>query len=223
MSDRLYGDLRRSIITLALKPGDPISINTIASNLGISRSPVRDALLKLEKDALVDIMPQRGTCVSRIDSERMHEERFLRESLESPVIELFAQRVTAIELARLGERLARQKLCMETGDAIGFLDEDDAFHRIFFEGAEKLMCWDIIVSMSGHYRRVRNLILRNSGVMEALYAQHCEVLDALSAHNAEVSRSLIRCHLTRILAEEKDLVAEFPDYFVKRRQVYEIE
>lgn len=217
MSDRLYQDLRSSIMTLTLKPGDMISINEIADNLGISRSPVRDALLKLEKEGLVDIMPQKGTCVSRIDTVRMHEERFLRESLEKPALSLFIAKTGVSDVPHLESILARQKKSMEDKDSLAFLDRDDEFHSVFFAGAGKQMCWEIISSMSGHYRRVRVLILRNPGVMENLYAQHVAILERIAAEDSKGAVELITSHLTRLLTEEDELVAEFPDYFLKRR------
>ncbi len=217
LSERLYRDLRASILSLALKPGDVIHMNAIAEKLGVSRSPIRDALMKLDKEGLVEIMPQKGTCVSQIDLSRMHEERFLRQSLEEPTLKLFIQCAAPAHLGRLEENLAKQKRTLGSGDATTFLDLDDAFHHTIFEGAERSMCWEVIRSMSGHYRRVRLLALRSLGILNDLYDQHRHLYQCAHDRNTSAARALIRSHLFRVLVEEKELMAEFPSYFVARR------
>jgi GntR family transcriptional regulator, rspAB operon transcriptional repressor len=213
ISDRVYEGLRASIMSLKMKPGDEINIKTISENLGVSRSPVRDAMLKLEKEGLVDLMPQKGTFVSRIDLARMHEERFLRESLEEKTIELFIDRHSPSDMARLKEILNLQKESLRIKNFTEFLDQDDEFHRIFYHAADKKMCWEIVQSMSGHYRRVRLLVLRITEVPENNYAQHERIFASIAKGDKDEARTLIQNHLSRLLIEEKELLKEFPDYF----------
>jgi DNA-binding GntR family transcriptional regulator len=211
--DRVYEGLRASIMGLVRKPGEEIVINDISRELEVSRSPIRDALLKLEKEGLVDLVPQKGTFVSRIDLHRVHEERFLRESLEERILELFVAKRGEAELARLKAILTAQKCCLDSGDFAAFLGRDDEFHGSFFEATDMRRCWDIVQSMSGHYRRVRLLVLAKPGVAAGNYAQHREILDCLKSQDLRKLRSVIRNHLTKLDAEEGELLAEFPGYF----------
>jgi DNA-binding GntR family transcriptional regulator len=82
IGDGVYFTLRKNIVNLNLKPGEPLNVKSISEKLGVSRTPVRDAFIKLEKEGLVDVFPQKGTSVSRIDLRRVDEEKFIRESLE---------------------------------------------------------------------------------------------------------------------------------------------
>lgn len=218
ISERVYHGLRNSILVLKLEPGSEISIKLIAENLGVSRSPVRDALLELEKEGLVDILPQIGTRVSRIDIERMHEERFLRESLEEKTLALFIGKHTEADIFRLREVIERQRTCLAEGDFVSFLDNDDEFHRIFFEAADKKMCWNLVRSMSGHYRRVRLLNLRNRAVPDNILSQHAELLVHICAKNRPAAQRVMKDHLSKIFFEEKELVQEFPDYFTSEKR-----
>jgi DNA-binding GntR family transcriptional regulator len=215
-SDRVYGGLRSSIIRLRLKPGEAIDMAAVAEEYGVSRSPVRDALLKLEKEGLVDLMPQKGSFVSRIDLGRMHEERFLRASLEEKVVEAFIASRAEADMSRLQESLRLQRSRLEAKDYDDFLDIDDEFHHVLYEGAGKRMCWDLVQSMSGHYRRARLLVLGNGSVPRENYREHRELFDRIKGGDAEGAIASIRAHLAKLNLEEGGLVEAFPDYFARK-------
>jgi GntR family transcriptional regulator, rspAB operon transcriptional repressor len=212
-SDKVYYGLRNSIINLELKPGDEINIKNIAENLGVSRSPVREAVLKLEKEGLADVMPQKGTCVSRIDLLRVHEELFLRKSLEEKALEIFIQKYTDKDISRLKESIKLQKESLKKGDFISFLNHDDAMHGIFFEGADKNICWDIVQSMSGHYRRIRLMTLWNAKLVSNVILQHAELIEHVCNKNVKEALRVCNQHLEKLLTEERDLLESYRDYF----------
>jgi DNA-binding GntR family transcriptional regulator len=213
ISEKVYNGLRTSIIHLKWKPGEEIKVNWIAENLGVSRSPVRDALLELEKEGLVTILPQIGTRVSKIDIKRMHEERFLRESLEENTLAVFMAKHTEEDLHKLHSVLLQQKTSLQAEDVTTFLLLDDAFHKIIFEGADKKMCWQIIRNMSGHYRRVRLLTLRDPLIRDSILSEHTKLYEYICAGDSVKAKRAIKEHLSKIAVEEKELLQEFPDYF----------
>lgn len=213
-SDKVYFGLRNSIITLGFKPGEEINIKTISENLGISRSPVRDALLKLDKEGLVDILPQKGTFVSRIDLSRVHEELFLRECLEEKTLQLFIANHNDSDISLLKQSIQLQKESLQNKDAVSFLTHDDTFHGIFFKGAEKNMCWDIIQSMSGHYRRIRLVTLWDAALVSDVIVQHTSLVDHICSGNVKEAMKICVKHLSKLLKEEHDLLKQYPDYFV---------
>jgi GntR family transcriptional regulator, rspAB operon transcriptional repressor len=216
IADRVYEGLREAIMDLTLKPGEEINIKSISENLGVSRSPVRDALMKLEKEGLADLMPQKGTFVSRINLDRMHEEHFLRTCLEEKTLELFMDRRSEKDLCLLDESLEAQKQFLESGDYPKFLESDDSFHRIFFEAAEKPLCWRVMHSMSGHYRRVRLLVLRKNAEPESIWGQHARLVACIRNGDRDGAASIMKSHLSKLNSEEKELLVEFPDYFTGR-------
>lgn len=132
IGDNVYYTLRKNIISLNLKPGEALSIKDISEKLNVSRSPVRDALIKLEKEGLVNIIPQKGTIVSKIDLKRVAEERFLRESLEENTIKLFVSVCKESDIQILRHCIEMQKQSIKDNDYMSFLKYDDNFHSVFF-------------------------------------------------------------------------------------------
>lgn len=213
IGDSVYYTLRKNIITLNLKPGEPLNVKNISDKLNVSRTPVRDALIKLGKEGLVDVIPQKGTSVSQIDLKRVEEERFLRGSLEIKALELFMASHKESDIARLKNNIEMQRECVKTGDNLSLMDYDDEFHRVFFNATEKDMCWDIIQSMSGHYRRVRLLSLTEQPIIAKVIDQHQKIINSIIGGNLHEVTELFKDHSTRILIEEQGLMEKYPEYF----------
>jgi len=213
IGDGVYYSLRKNIITLNLKPGEPLNIKTISEKLNVSRTPVRDALIKLAKEGLVDVIPQKGTSVSKIDLKRVEEERFLRESLELRAIEIFIGIQKESDIARMRSVLEIQKECAAKNDLVALQEYDDEFHKVFFTATEKETCWDIIQSMSGHYSRIRLISLFERPIIDKVIDQHEKLLDCIIRHDVPEALSVFKDHSSRILDEEKELTGKYPEYF----------
>lgn len=223
IAQRIYAELHDSIILLDPPPGATLDVHAIATKLGVSRSPVRDALMRLAGDGLVDIMPQRGTCVSRIDLARAHEERFLRESLEVPSVSLLVANPDPGNFARYRDELAtaigRQRLAIERDDLAAFLSGDDEFHRAIFCGAGKSRCWEAVRSMSGHYRRLRFLALSKRAATKDLIVEHENLFRHIVSRDGAAALDLIRRHLARVDLDESSLRVDYPGFFTEGEPV----
>ena len=114
----VYNALRNNIMSLQLKPGTVMSTQEIAQKLDVSRTPVREAFIRLQRDGLVDIFPQKETIVSRIDFNKVEQERFVRESLECSNIELFAEKCTRKDIGELELNIERQHATVSSCDWI---------------------------------------------------------------------------------------------------------
>jgi len=212
-NEEICSILYKNIMLLNLKPGQMLNVNSLAEELGVSRSPVRDALIELSKEGLVDIFPQKGTYVSRIDFERAEEERFLRESIEEKVIPLFIKYCEEMDFLRLEGKITLQKEHFKAGDYAGFLEFDDRFHEIFFERTQKLMCWEVIRASSGHYRRIRLLTSQDAEIAVGVIAEHEEILLAAKKRDAAKCLELYRAHSSKLPMQKEKLMEKYPDYF----------
>lgn len=208
-----YTALRRQIIELRLRPGAILSIKELCGHFGLSRSPLRDALIRLSQEGLVTMLPQRGTMIAQIDFRRVEEERFLRVSVERQVMALFMQRHAAADIARLEESVARQNRCVTAGDLRGFMDLDDDFHEIFYRAADKSFCASTIRHVSGHYRRVRLLSCVDSSISREILAQHHEMMAAIRAEDGGRVLRLFDRHLGKLDEEEPLFLRKYPDLF----------
>ncbi|WP_069998367.1 GntR family transcriptional regulator [Cellulosilyticum sp. I15G10I2] len=213
IGDSIYYSLRKNIISVNFKPGEALSIKEISEKLNVSRSPVRDALIKLGKEGLVDIIPQKGTSVSKIDLKRVDEERFLRNSLEENAIRLFIKMYKESDIAILRNNIEMQKQSLNCNDYLSFLDYDDSFHSVFFKSIDKTMCWEILQSMCGHYRRVRLMSLWDDKILTNVVTQHQQIIENICHKNFDKAIEMSQTHLTKISMEETELIKKYPEFF----------
>lgn len=209
----VYCLLRRNIVELRLKPGAILSIKELCGHFHMSRSPVRDALIRLSQEGLVMLLPQRGTMISRIDFRRVEEERFLRVSVERQIMIRFLRQHTSLDITRLEESIARQNESVAGDDLRGFMDLDDDFHDIFYEAVDKSFCASTIRHVSGHYRRVRLLSCLDPSISREILSQHHEMMAAIRAGDDERVLTLFERHLGKLDEEEPVFLRKYPDLF----------
>ncbi|MDR0553616.1 MAG: GntR family transcriptional regulator [Treponema sp.] len=213
VQDSVYTALRAGIINLNLAPGTIISEKEISSRFKVSRTPVREAFIHLSNEGLLRVIPQRETQVSLVDFARVTQEFFLRESLETAVLEPFINRCGKALFNELERLIEMQSLALEKNALIEFIEYDDRFHRMFFEVGEELLSWEVLERMSGHYHRVRLLTVRIKGVADNIPDQHRKILAALRKKDLPKARALLGNHLHKLDTEEPMLRKEFPGYF----------
>ncbi len=208
-----YGPLRRDIIELRLKPGMTISIKALYTYYDSSRSPMRDALLRLEQEGLVMLLPQRGIMISRIDLKRAEEERFLRVSVEREVMKIFMRQHNQADIDNLEDSLQEQEKCISTRNLRAFLDADDDFHNKFYCAVNKFWCAKTIDSVSGHYRRFRLLSIIKQSICKEILSQHREMVEAIKKDDEQKLMALFNHHLTKMEKEGPEFLHKFPDLF----------
>ncbi|HZK27601.1 MAG TPA: GntR family transcriptional regulator [Thermoclostridium sp.] len=213
IGDNVYYMLQQNIVNLKLKPGELLNVTSISELLNVSRTPVRDALIKLGKDGLVDVIPQKGTRVSRIDIRRVEEELFLRQSLEVRAVTVFMQKYKESHINRLMEYINKQDEALLTQDYVSCLQHDDAFHHVFFEAIDKNLCWETIESMSGHYRRVRLMSIWDRNIFQGVIEQHRQMVKNITSNNIQMVRKLFLEHSSKLVKEIGILSEKYPNYF----------
>lgn len=215
-SQTIYEKIKDDIIYLRRKPGEEINILTLSEEENVSRSPIRDALMLLQSESLVDIFPQKGSWVSKIDLERVAEERLLRFSLENCVLDSYSKCIKNSDLAKMEYYIELQKEALEKGDNIGFYASDDEMHHIFYSGAALERFWFLIKKESGNYRRIRLLSLSSRESVELNIRQHLSLLNALKEKDFEKAHRVLQEHLSKLDCEEKEIVKKYPEYFKEK-------
>src|SRR5690606_3374509 len=129
VASQLYSLIRDAIVSMELLPGQMISETALAEQFAVSRTPVREALIQLSAIGFVEVLPQRGTYVSKFSIDKILEARFIREALEVAVVTYLAAN-TQVEAAEAGMRIiAEQKIAARDDDALAFQKLDDEFHQ----------------------------------------------------------------------------------------------
>lgn len=210
---QLYELLRNRIVSLELAPGVSLSRPQLALEFGISQTPVREALLKLAEERLVDVYPQSATQVSLIDLAYARETHFLRRAIELEIVRDVAIDRPAALLELLGQLLARQEAQRDAGDFSGFTESDQAFHRSMYQAMGRDALWVLVRSRSGHIDRLRRLHLPAAGKLNRIVDDHRRVLEAIRAGDPLLAQDNLRKHLSGTLEYADTIRRTHPDFF----------
>lgn len=204
--------LREAILSLELVPGTVLARQELADRFGVSQTPVREALLRLCEEALVDVFPQHATVVSRIDIAAAREAHFLRRSIELELVHQLAQQVSPGLVDQLKGVIAQQA-ALATSQRYGeFVNADRAFHRLMYEAGGVLGLWDLVGRVSGHVDRLRRLHLPTAGKTEAILRDHRAIVRAIEAQDPAAAQAALRKHLSGTLSAVNEICRQYPDY-----------
>lgn len=210
--DYALRSIKENIISLDLAPGSSISENELASELGLSRTPVREALIELAKVKIITVAPQKKSLVAPIDYDLVEESRFARKVLECAVAELACTIATGEEEALLEENVCLQTFYLEHFDPLQLLSLDDQFHRLLFRIARKEQVYQLINTISIHFDRVRSMAL--SSVKDIKIVQdHAQIARAVRQRDPAAARSLMEKHLDRYRVDAAAIRERYPQYF----------
>lgn len=211
---QVYTQLRAEIITLAMQPGQVLSESELAEVYGVSRTPVREALIRLAGENLVEVVPQLGTFVSRISVREVTEAQFIRETLERASLPHAIERITPADEAALRSVLARQAAAGERGDLVEWFSTDEELHRALLEIAGHPKTWSVVSSIKAHLDRVRMLSLPDPAILSSMHGQHATLVDHVAAKRTQQADKLLTQHLRGVLGVLEPLEKEHPDYFL---------
>ena len=181
--------------------------------INVSRTPVREAFIKLRKEGLVDILPQRGTIVSKIDLKRVEEERFIRESLELAIFNTAQTAFPKEGCIILRDNILEQAKFIKEEQSEQFFQLDEEFHKTIFLSCGKELCWEVIQNVSGHYKRMRVMTLWNEKSPIEIYEQHKILLDCIENNKFLKAQEVLKKHLCKLKDEELEMKEKYPEYF----------
>lgn len=210
---RAYALLRDAVVAAELAPGRRLSENELAARLGVSRTPVREALLRLGDDGLVEAVPQLGTFVARISLRAVEDAHFVRQSLECAAVRLTAERAAAPDLARLDALLARQRDAGARGSFDEFYALDDAFHAALCDISGHGGAWQVSQRVNHHLNRVRRLSLPEPHYLPEMIDDHAAVVEAVRRHDAGEAERTLRLHLAHTLSGIPGIRSRNPEFF----------
>lgn len=212
-SQQLHQALRDRILSLELKPGHALSRADIAAEYRVSLTPVRDALMKLEQEGLIETFPQSKTEVSRIDVGHAQETHLLRLSVELEIVRRIALMDDPNRTRAARSLLAQQVAAGDAGDLTSFVRLDHAFHLSFFETIGMANLYDLIEERSGHIDRLRNLNLPDPGKMHSILDCHGRILDRIEAGDPDGACAVVREHLSGTLQMVDVIRERYAQYF----------
>ncbi|NJQ00454.1 GntR family transcriptional regulator [Streptomyces zingiberis] len=207
----IYLKLRQMVLTLELPPGSALSENELAASLGVSRTPVRESLILLAQEGLVQVFPKIGSFVSRVDPAQVADAQFLREAVELAALEDLP---AALDQETVGE--LRANLREQQRPDLGleeFFALDEAFHQGLMRLSGHGNVWTTVAAAKGHLDRARRLGLHENASPAGFAAQHTEIFDAVTGGDVPLARRAMRAHLRAVFDDIERIRAHSPDLF----------
>ncbi len=219
--DYAYRVLRQNIITLRQPPASILNEAELSEQLDMSRTPIREALILLQEERLVDIVPQRGSRVSLISMRLASEGYFMRLTLEDRMLRELAGRLTADQCKRLKDNLETQEKVLRDKDSAMntmFFALDDEMHRMLYEFCGRERMYSSVNKVCSHYNRIRylNTAAVGNDEQEQLLEQHRTLYYYLTLGMPldNSADQFYEKHLGRWLKDVHQVIADYPDYFV---------
>lgn len=209
----VYRRMRQAILDVQMLPGAPVSEHGLAAQLNVSRTPVREAIQRLASEELLQVIPQVGTRVARIDLARIRDALFMREAVESEAVARMPMPLGAGAAQRLQTSLKAMEAARRASETRELLRLDEEFHQLLLTLAGHGGVWRYVLEAREMHRRVRILAQTTPDAARASARQHHDIVDALVAGRpAEAARTL-REHIRMNLALAEQLAQAHPAYF----------
>ena len=213
MSDQVYEAILSMILKLEIKPGEQLSEAQLSKNLGVSRTPVREAFQRLASLGLLDIIPQRGTIVAPMRATAFRKSQFMREAFELALVRRAIELEDNTELCQaLDRQLKLQEVHSELGDEDAFFESDEAFHKAIAQHCGLPDLWPEVQRVKMHMDRFRYAIRSQRETPEVL-KQHRAIAKAICKRDEAAALTAMTQHLRRANHLIDEAVQKHPDYF----------
>lgn len=210
---QVYETLLQAIVDQQLAPGVAINKEEVGKALGVSRTPVSEAIAKLTEDRLVEVFPQRGTYVAKIRIGDVKESAFIRQALEVAIARQVAEHHTDKMLEALTKNLRFQRVCIEDQDLVSFYELDEEFHQLLCEFTGFTRLKRVIEGAYAQLARVRKLLLPSPGRPEDTHNEHKAILAAIKDSDGDAAAKAMKVHVGKVVSLVEEIHQQQPDLF----------
>lgn len=195
LRDVVFKTLRQAILKGELEPGERLMEIQLAERLGVSRTPIREAIRKLELEGLVLMIPRKGAEVAKISENNLRDVLEVRRSLEELAIDLACQRMTEEEYEAL--KLAQEKFseAVKKGDAIHIAQNDELFHDIIYNSTKNAKLVQVLNNLREQMYRYRLEYIKDEEKRQILLVEHDMILSALKLRHVQEAKQAVRVHI----------------------------
>jgi len=200
--EQVFKQLRKMILSFDLKPGDKIIEGKIADELGVSRTPVREALHRLEEEGLIEIFPRRYCLVKGITIDSIHEINLIRANLEPEAAVIATDKLTLKDLENLESALINSEKAFHKKDIQSMINFNDEFHNIIIKSANLPRISKLLENLQDYFMAFRYAYMEKSYLAERTLEEHKEILKALKAKDKKMVEEVYKKHVYGILDYE---------------------
>lgn len=214
LAERVFAQLRSDILHARLRPGEALSENGLAARLDVSRTPVREAVQRLVREGLVQVLPQRGSYVALLSIRRIRDALFVREAVETEIVRrILAAPENPAGIAALEASMQRQAQALASGDLEATMRADEDFHRSLLHSCGLDGVWPIVAQARDMHQRTRAIAVPELQSGEQAVADHHAIVAGLRQRDAAAALQAMSRHLARNHTLTLRVAALHPDYF----------
>lgn len=217
LAAQIYDFLRRQIIVRKLPPGTSLSENELAAHFEVSRNPVHEALARLSQSSLIEIIPQKGTFVTKISVKSLYEICFVRSAIECQsarrLKDLSDKDFNRIIKKMQGCLAKQERCCGKSGMNTRFIELDDEFHSLICSLSGTALAWEILQDGKPNLDRIRYISMDHICSVDHLYREHEEILQAASCKDEQKLCELLERHAYEVTTTYKDIKKENAAWF----------
>lgn len=211
--DYVHDTLKKNIMELKLEPGRFFSEKEVAKMLQVSRTPIREAFVKLSQEELIETIPQKGSFITLIDLGLVEESQFVRETLETAIVRQACETLKPEQVLQLQNLISLQELCVEEKNFERLFELDEEFHKTIIIGCGKYRTLSLLQQLNTHYNRLRFLRLANNYNWEIILSEHKAITQAIREKDPDAAEQAMHEHLSRVSFEKEELRLKYPSYF----------
>ncbi|NLJ99809.1 MAG: GntR family transcriptional regulator [Clostridia bacterium] len=212
LRDVVFETLREAIIDGKLKPGERLMEVQLAEDMGVSRTPIREAIRKLELEGFVIMVPRKGAYVSEISKKDIADVFEIRAALESLAAGLAAERITEEELEELQQFLLKVTVNAELGDLEKVVDSDTEFHDLIYQASRNSYLVQIIYNLRERIQRFRSTSLSYPGRIKQTLDEHGKLMEAISGRDIIQARLLAQKHIENAEVSMLEALRDHPEF-----------
>jgi DNA-binding GntR family transcriptional regulator len=202
MTDWVTEELRKAIVELRLRPGAPLREVALAEQLGVSKTPLREAFARLEQEGLVETTSFKGAVVTGYSERDLNEIYELRALLEGAAARSAAETATADISGLLRDVVVRSRELRDTGDLEGLAELLEQFDLIVYAQVTNERIVALIENLRAHLTRIGKLTVSIPGRVEASVEEHAAIVEAIAAHDPDEAERLMRVHIGSVLSDQ---------------------
>lgn len=195
LNQRAYDELRRRILAGELLPSSLLSEHQLAASLQLSRTPVREAIKRLEQEGLVRSLPNRGTFVTELAAHDILEIYQIRERLEGLAARVAAEQMAPAEIQALEHEIALTRACIAEGRIGEAFQSDIRFHKLIIAATHNERLGAVLAMLDAQMHRVRALLTQSAELLEASFDEHNAILERIQAHDIQGAEQAMEAHL----------------------------
>ncbi|MCR5053280.1 MAG: GntR family transcriptional regulator [Lachnospiraceae bacterium] len=208
LRDVVFNALRDAILKGELHPGERLMETHLADTLGVSRTPIREAIRMLEKEGLALTIPRRGAQVAQMSEKDLEDVLEVRDALDALAVKEACERITSERLSALEVNMKQFEKAVEKGDIREIADADEAFHAVIYDAADNPKLASIVQNLREQMYRYRYEYLKDKAYHALLIKEHKEIYDGLKAKDRENVKDAMHRHLENQIDAVRQVIQE---------------